>query len=149
MFIVNVEGAIIKDGKWLVIERSAKEEHAGGLLSLVGGTVENEENSRDLLENTLKREIFEEVGVVIKDDVRFVGNSTFTIEGGREVLDNVFLCEIETGEPFVKSPDEVEAVHWMTSEEIYSHFKSPIWLKGSIQQSEALLMKNEHGIRTP
>ena len=36
MFIVNVEGAICKDEKWLVITRSSKEEHAGGTLSLVG-----------------------------------------------------------------------------------------------------------------
>ena len=37
MFIVNVEGAIRKNDKWLsIIERSKKEEHAGGLLSLVG-----------------------------------------------------------------------------------------------------------------
>jgi hypothetical protein len=37
MFIVNIEGAIFKEEKWLVIERSLKEEHAGGTLSLVGG----------------------------------------------------------------------------------------------------------------
>lgn len=40
MFIVNVEGAIYKNEKWLLIRRSKKEEHAGGLLSLVGGKVE-------------------------------------------------------------------------------------------------------------
>lgn len=28
MFIVNVEGAIRKEHKWLIIERSKKEEHA-------------------------------------------------------------------------------------------------------------------------
>lgn len=30
MFIVNVEGAIYKNAKWLLIRRSEKEEHAGG-----------------------------------------------------------------------------------------------------------------------
>lgn len=40
MFILNVEGAIYKNEKWLLIRRSKKEEHAGGLLSLVGGKVE-------------------------------------------------------------------------------------------------------------
>ena len=43
MFIVNVEGAVYKNGKWLLIERSLKEEHAGGTLSLVGGKVEKKE----------------------------------------------------------------------------------------------------------
>jgi 8-oxo-dGTP diphosphatase len=42
MFMVNVEGAIRKDDRWLIIERSKKEEHAGGLLSLVGGKVDYE-----------------------------------------------------------------------------------------------------------
>lgn len=42
LFIVNVEGAIRKDDKWIIIERSKEEEHAGGLLSLVGGKVEME-----------------------------------------------------------------------------------------------------------
>lgn len=37
MFIVNVEGAVRRAGKWLIVERSRKEEHAGGMLSLVGG----------------------------------------------------------------------------------------------------------------
>lgn len=46
MFIVNMEGAVYKDDKWHVIKRSEKEEHAGGLLSLVGGTVENEGNAK-------------------------------------------------------------------------------------------------------
>lgn len=33
MFIVNVEGALRKENKWLIIERSKNEEHAAGLLS--------------------------------------------------------------------------------------------------------------------
>ncbi len=35
MFVVNVEGAIRRNEKWLLIRRSEKEEHAGGGLSLV------------------------------------------------------------------------------------------------------------------
>jgi 8-oxo-dGTP diphosphatase len=110
MFVINVEGAICRDGKWLIIERSSKEEHAGGLLSLVGGTVENEGFSKDLLERTLKRELFEEVGITIEDDVDYVRNTSFVLPDGREVLDLVFYCEIASGEPVAKSPDEVAAV---------------------------------------
>lgn len=139
MFIINVEGAIFRDGKWLIIERSTKEDHAGGLLSLVGGTVENEGNTKDLLERTLKRELYEEVGVTIKDKVQYVRNTTFMLGDGKEVMDFVFLCEIESGEPFAKSLDEVDKVLWLTTEEIYVHPRSPIWLKESIQ--EAVLVR--------
>lgn len=138
MFIINIEGAIFRDGKWLIIERSTKEEHAGGLLSLVGGTVENEGNSKDLLERTLKREMYEEVGVTIKDKVEYVRNTTFMLGDRKEVMDFVFLCEIESGEPFAKSKDEVDEVLWLTADEINAHPKSPIWLKESIKVAENL-----------
>ncbi|CAN7313515.1 hypothetical protein [Paenibacillus sp. LjRoot56] len=48
MFIVNVEGAVFKEEKWLIIKRSEKEEHAGGSLSLVGGKVDIENNKVDI-----------------------------------------------------------------------------------------------------
>lgn len=140
MFHINVEGVILRDNKWLVIERSKKETHAGGLLSLVGGTVEHEGDSANILERTLKRELYEEVGIQIKDEMVFVRNTSFKLPNGSEVLDIVFLCEIEKGEPFAKSPDEVEAVYWMTTEEIMESVVTPIWLKESIQ-AEATLVK--------
>lgn len=136
MFVVNVEGAVFKGNKWLVIERSAKEKHAGGLLSLVGGTVEREGNSKDILENTLRRELFEEVGVKVKANIKYVRNTSFEIENGSEVIDIVYLCEFDEGEPYAKSPDEVEAVYWMEYEEILSHPQAPIWLKESIQAAK-------------
>lgn len=136
MFVLNVEGAVRREGKWLVIERSTKEEHAGGLLSLVGGTVENEGFSKGLLERTLKRELFEEVGITIKDEVKYVRNTSFVLPDGREVIDLVFYCEISAGEPYPKSKDEVEAVYWMTAAEIFAHPKAPIWLRESIEEAE-------------
>lgn len=139
MFYVNVEAAIHKDGKWIVISRSMQEEHAGGLLSLVGGTVEKEGNATSILETTLKREVFEEVGVQVKDKMDYVRSTSFRLADGSEVLDMVFLCEIEQGDPYPKSPDEVEAVLWMTTDEIINHPQAPIWLIDSIKDAEALL----------
>lgn len=141
MFILNVEGAVYREGKWLVIKRSSKEEHAGGLLSLVGGTVENEGFSKNLLERTLKRELYEEVGINIKESVQYVRNTSFLLNDGKEVLDFVFYCEIDTGEPFVKSPDEVEAVFWLTADEIFEHPNAPIWLKESIEEAQFIQNK--------
>lgn len=141
MFIVNVEGAITRGGKWLVIERSVNEEHAGGLLSLVGGTVDHEGISAGILERTLKREFFEEVGIAIKEEMMYVRNTSFILEDGREVIDIVFLCEIEAGEPFAKNPEEVTRILWMTAEEIDQHHDAPSWLKESIEQAEMLFQE--------
>lgn len=113
---------------------STKEEHAGGTLALVGGKVDIEGNSLEILERTVKRECDEEVGIVIKDAVTFVYSSSFVTEDGRNVINMVFLCEYESGTATTRSPDEVEAVHWMTQEEIMDHPLTPPWTKESIRR---------------
>jgi 8-oxo-dGTP diphosphatase len=138
MFIVNVEGAIHKDEKWLLIQRSLKEEHAGGTLSLVGGKVDKEGNSSDILERTLKREIFEEVGIEVNVHL-YVNSSSFVTDRGEHVVDIVFLCEHKSGEPFAKSPDEVDDVAWFTTEQIVSNSQIPIYLKENIKLADSLL----------
>jgi len=138
VFFVNVEGAVFKEDKWLIIWRSEKEEHAGGGLALVGGTVENEGNSVDILERTLRRELLEEVGIEVKAKLSYVRSTSFTLENGSEVIDIVFLCEYDKGEAYARSPDEVDAVYWMSTDEIQGHPKAPIWLKDSIRAAQTL-----------
>ncbi|XOK64966.1 NUDIX hydrolase [Paenibacillus elgii] len=137
MFIVNVEGAVCREDQWLLITRSMKEEHAGGTLSLVGGKVDIEGNTLDILERTVKRELYEEIGIEIKDAVTFVYSSSFVTEDGSNVINAVFLCEYDSGSAHRKSPDEVEAVHWMTYEEIMNHPQAPPWTKESVKRAAA------------
>lgn len=139
MFIVNVEAAIFKDHQWLIIKRSEKEENAGGLLSLVGGKVENEDSSPDVLETTVKREVFEEVGVEVKENLKYVHSTSFQTDSGRSVVNVVFLCEYASGEPYAKSRDEVTEVSWMTTSKILNDLHSPAYLKESIKQAESLV----------
>ncbi|GIO30975.1 MULTISPECIES: NUDIX hydrolase [Paenibacillus] len=139
MFVVNVEGAIFQNDKWLVIERGAEETHAAGTLSFVGGTVEQEGFSQDILERTLSREIDEEVGVRIKEKLHFVHSSSFVTDEGRPVINIVFLCEYDQGTAFRKSPGEVAAVSWMTTEEILRHPKTPPWMYDSAKRADRLL----------
>lgn len=131
MFVVNVEGAIHRDGKWLIITRSEKEEHAAGCLSMVGGKCDLEDVSSDILERTLKREIFEEVGIEV-DDITYVNSSSFVTGKGTHVIDIVFLCQHVTGEPYAKSTEEVGEVMWMTTEDILIHKDAPSYLKENI-----------------
>lgn len=138
MFLINVEAAVFKGEKWLLIRRSTKEAHAGGELSLVGGTVEQEGDSNDILERTLRRELFEEVGVQVNAPVRYVRNTSFILANGKEVVDIVFLCEFDKGEPYIKSPNEVESVHWMTTDEIINNVEIQHYLKDSILAADAM-----------
>ncbi|WP_404458536.1 NUDIX hydrolase [Sutcliffiella horikoshii] len=144
MFFVNVEGAVYRGDKWLMIERSHKEEHAGGMLSFVGGTVDREGASSNILERTLRRELMEEVGVSVHEKMTYVRNTSFVLPDGREVVDIVFLCEWESGEPYPKSPDEVEAVHWMTTEEIINHPQTESFLHDNIREADRLRNLPKH-----
>ncbi|HWO78115.1 MAG TPA: NUDIX domain-containing protein [Bacillus sp. (in: firmicutes)] len=138
MFIVNVEAAIKKDQKWLVIQRGLKEEHGAGTLSLVGGKVDQEGSIQDVLEATIKREVEEEVGVTITDNIQYVHSTSFVAAENIHVIDIVFLCEIKEGDPYRKSPEEVENIYWLTTEEIMDHPDSPPWLKESIRRAEQI-----------
>ena len=134
-FIVNVEGAIFKDGRYLLITRGAEETHAAGTLSLVGGKVEADA-SRNVLEETLRREIQEEVGIEIKADLTYVESNSFVADDGDRVVDVVFLCFYKSSTPTIADPGEVAAIHWMTPDEIRSHLQVPPWTRQSIERAE-------------
>ena len=140
MFIVNVEGAIHREGKWLLIRRSEKEEHAGGMLSLVGGKCEIEGFSTNILERTLHREIMEEVGIEV-EGLQYVNSSSFVTGSGFNVIDIVFLCHHKYGEPYAKSTEEVDDVLWMTTSEILGHTELPSYLKENIKLADKLLIE--------
>ena len=79
LYIVNIEAAIFKHDKWLLGQRSTREEHAAGSLALIGGKVESAGNEDRILEETLRREIMEEVGVTVHDTMHYVKSDVATI----------------------------------------------------------------------
>ncbi|PPA70354.1 NUDIX hydrolase [Jeotgalibacillus proteolyticus] len=138
MFIVNVEGAVHKDGKWLMVIRSEKEEHAGGELAMVGGKVDQEGFSSDILERTLAREMKEEVGIEIQN-LRYVNSSTFVTDAGAHVVDIVFVCDHLSGEAYAVDKDEVSEVVWLTTEQIVEDTSLPDYLRENIRLAAAVL----------
>jgi NADH pyrophosphatase NudC (nudix superfamily) len=138
VFVVNVEAAVFKGDRWLIIQRSLKEEHAAGELSLVGGQVEDEGNSSEIIERTAIREVFEEVGVHIKGTIQYVRSTSFISNSGKKVIDIVMLAEYESGEAHPKSPDEVENVFWLTTGEIMNHPHTNSIVKESIIRAHQL-----------
>lgn len=74
--VVNVEGAVVRDGEHLLVERAADEAHAGGLLAFPGGKVEPPPDGDASIEATVRRELSEEVGVEV-GTVEYVHSRTF------------------------------------------------------------------------
>ncbi|MEK9131850.1 MAG: NUDIX domain-containing protein [Patescibacteria group bacterium] len=138
-FVINTEAAIYKDGKWLVGVRSKKESEAPGLLSFVGGTVDESDGAvTDTLEHTLIREVKEEVGVVIKV-LDFVNNTSFVSKKGNNVLNVVFLCTIASGGLKISNTNEFEELIWLTTEEILNYPNVPKWLCDSLKVANDLI----------
>jgi 8-oxo-dGTP diphosphatase len=135
--IVNVEGAIVHDGRYLLVIRGPGEIHAAGMLSLVGGKVEDAGETANILEETLQREILEEVGVEVSDMI-YVQSSAFVDSLNMPVVDVVFLCRWSIGEPTINNPDEVADIRWLTANEILTNPDTPDWTRNSIRRAEKM-----------
>ena len=136
-YVVNVEAAIYRGDRWLMVRRSEQEAHAGGTLALVGGKVERAGIADGILEQTLRREIREEVGVEVGIPLRYVRSTAFVADDGDPVVDIVFLCAYVSGEPRILDPAEVAAVTWMSLDEVLDHPNAPAWTKESLVLAEA------------
>lgn len=134
-YIVNVEAAIYRDDKWLIIRRSELEEHASGTLSLVGGKVDGITNCANVLEETLRREVAEEVGITVVD-IQYLESKVFVTNDGKPVVDIVFLCRYCCGDARCVSEEEVAAVYWLTQQEIEASAEAPWYLKQTLALAE-------------
>ena len=135
-FVVNVEAAVARDRQYLLIVRGANESHAAGMLSLPGGKVEQDGAGVAVLEATLRRELREEVGVEVADDMVYVDSTAFVADDGDQVIDVVFLCRHRAGEAQPLASDEVAQVVWMTAAEILADPRTPPWLRRSVELAE-------------
>ena len=137
LFLVNVEGVIVRGARYLMTVRGDGESHAAGTLSVPGGKVELDEIGDDVLERALRREIREEVGLEVSA-VTYLESKSFVADDGEPVVDIVFLCGYKEGEPAITQPDEVAEFRWMSAREVYRHPKAPPWTRRSIEKAEAV-----------
>ncbi len=142
-YIVNIEAAIFKQDRWLMVYRSVAEEHAAGDLSLIGGKVEISENSVNVFEKTLKREIMEEVGISVNENMQYLKSSSFILDNGIPVIDVVFLCSYKDGVPDAMDKNEVSSFEWLTYNEINSHPDVKPWTKESLKKAEETRLQNQ------
>ncbi|AGB14689.1 ADP-ribose pyrophosphatase [Halovivax ruber XH-70] len=116
-YVVNVDGAVVREDEYLLIERGADEEHAAGELAFPGGKLETPPGTDDAIAKTARRELREEVGIEV-GAVTYVCSSTFTADDGTQCLNVVTLCEHTGGVAQVCESAEVETVHWLSPEEL-------------------------------
>lgn len=99
-----VVGVILNDAGEVLVTRRSSDVHQGGLWEFPGGKVENRESNR----TALQREIFEELGLVIRKSRPFI-KLHYQYPDKAVVLD-VWLIERWSGEPYGK---EGQPVNWV------------------------------------
>lgn len=142
LYLPVVECAIEHNQKFLVIEHPSGK-YSEGLLSFPGGKIdaEDEAYTTDILRASVKREVFEEVGLILEDDIDYVFSSYFVGKNNTPILNSTFYCKLIKSDPTVTiSPKEVANYLWLSPEEILSKANSSEWLKSYlilIQQYKA------------
>lgn len=135
-FIVNVEAVIKHNDQFLLIRRSTKEDHSPGTLSLPGGKIDQEAVSPGALERALRREIEEEVGLLL-GRVSYLESKTFLMDTKEWCLSVCFFCEDFSGMAIAKSEDEVDEVLWLKSADLHRQADGPSWTQQSIRLAES------------
>lgn len=136
-FLISAE-CIIRDSnqKILTIIRP-NHKHAGGLISFPGGGCEvvDGDGSNDCLKNTAIREVQEEVGIVLEDELKYLFSSMFKDSvNNNKVVHVVFLCDIiNTNINLQVDGVEVTEHFWLTKDEILRYKNCPPWVHDYIQ----------------
>lgn len=112
MHIVPVTAAIERDGKFLLVKRSDKEDNLPGKWLFPGGKVENGE---DALQGLL-REVKEETGLEVHDKVALIRTYAFTRSDGSNAIGFNFVLQWKSGE--VKLVDGLVEYAWVTSQDV-------------------------------
>lgn len=135
-YVCNVEGAVTNGGEYLIGTRSQHEAHAAGDLSLIGGTVEPTDDARDILKETVRREIREETTIEVADEIAYVESDSFVTDTGTPAINVVFLCQYEGGTAVAADPEELASVQWLSPDEITAHPDVPPWTRKSVERAE-------------
>lgn len=112
--VVFVEAWVRDGNKFLLAKRSSKDDQAGGKWAVPGGKVDMELES-DIVENSLAREVMEEVGIEVSNPTFFASRS-FIRSSGHHVIALSFLLNYESGE--AKPLEGQDEIRWVTMEEM-------------------------------
>ncbi len=127
--VIFVGAFVQKDNKFLLARRSKNDAQAAGFWSIPGGKVDMELGD-GIIEDTLKREIAEEVGITIKDKIDYLGSDGFIRVSGHHVVGLNFLTQWSSGE--AQALEDQEEVAWYTLEELTNLPDLPKFLKSKV-----------------
>lgn len=114
LHVVFVEAWIRKWDSYLLAQRSSKDDQAAGKRAVPWGKVDMDLESH-IIENALRREVMEEVGVEV-DNFQFLGSRSFIRSSGHHVVGLSFVAEYISGEALPL--EDQDDVRWVTIDEM-------------------------------
>lgn len=129
--VVAVFAFVEKNGKILLAKRSANDPQAGGEWSVPGGKIEMDVGS-GIIEKTLKREVMEEVGIEIEDDVTLIWDEGFIRVSGHHTVGLTFLCKWRAG--IAKPLEGQEEIRWFTKRQLENFNELPDYFKPRVKK---------------
>lgn len=139
-YSVVINAVVAKCDKILIIQRGWEEKHGSGTWSIPGGKLEYAGVVYEALQKTAQREILEETGVEVEDEMHLIANNTFQHdEDALQVIAIVFLCHHKSGEP--KALEDTADIRWINQEEIDNFEFHNINVKNYVLKGFKLLKK--------
>ena len=140
LHVVFTEAWIKKDDKYLLAKRSSQDDQAWGTRAVPWGKIEIWAGSENnIIENTLKREVLEEVWIEIFDTLRYLHSWSFFRSSWHHVIGISFLATYASWE--AKPLEDQEEVKWVTLEEMKVLLSEP-HRKATIDKIEQEEKKN-------
>jgi len=129
--VVAVMAVVQKGNKFLISRRASRDPQQGGQWSVPGGKVDLNEGFH-IIEETLKKEIMEEVGLEIEDKLVYLGSEGFRRVSGHHVIALIFLAKWKKG--IAKHLEDQEEVKWVTLDEFRSMENLPDYMRQRVKQ---------------
>jgi 8-oxo-dGTP diphosphatase len=114
--MILVTAAIINKGSKILIARRSPKKHMGGYWEFPGGKIEDGETP----EVCLKRELEEELGIIVKVGDFFMENEHNY--GEKRILLKAYFCELISGNIILNDHDQIE---WVEKSEFHNYDFAP------------------------
>ena len=140
-FAVTVCVLLHRNGRWLLSVRSPGVAYAPGRLGLVGGHVEVDSPTRDVLELTARREVAEETGVDLAGvPLTYLESEFFVTEQGERQVTVTFVAQAPAeAVASIAAPAELSEVGWWTREDVAADPRCPPWLPDLLRRAQRVV----------
>jgi 8-oxo-dGTP pyrophosphatase MutT (NUDIX family) len=141
-FAVTVCVLLHRNGTWLLSVRSPEVAYAAGRLGLIGGHVEVDAPTPNVLELTARRELAEETGLDLAAvPLSYLESEFFVTEQGERQVTVTFVAPAPTeAAASVTASAELSEVGWWTRAEAAADPRCPEWLPALLDRAAASLV---------